>query len=83
VQWILNVTGSLVVIVISVYCVRVSLPGCVTVCVSLPGTITYCADVVMATKPGSVYDLAVLKIRNFHPQSHWPNRLTIGLPVEG
>jgi len=55
----------------------------ITVYVSVAGTSTYCADVVMATQPGSVYDLAVLKIRHFRPNSYWPNRPTIGFPVEG
>jgi len=49
----------------------------VRVRLSLPSTSTQCADVVTATEPGSVYDLAVLKIRHFHCRSEWPNRLSI------
>jgi len=69
--------------------VIVTVHSCVAVLVvvkvrlSVPSTSTYCADVVMATKPGSVYDVAVLKIRHFHCRSQWPNRLSISYPVEG
>ena len=55
----------------------------VTVCLSGPDASSYSADVVSATKPGSVYDLAVLKLRHFRPRSQWLNRLPISCPVEG
>jgi len=55
----------------------------VKVRLSVPCTSTYSADVVMAAKPGTVYDLAVLKVRHFHCRSQWPNRLPVRSPVEG
>jgi hypothetical protein len=45
---------------------------------------SYTADVIVATTPGRVYDLALLKIHDFKPQSLWPNTIAINVhPTEG